>query len=232
MVLFGILFFVVGLISMFTCIGFGLSESNFMLICMGMLFGLSFCSCGLAVAIPAAKAKANKKKALQMGKKYLGIIIGYEDDTSFYVNGVPGLIAIARCDIDGNKVDIAYNTHQTSESDYPLGAFCDVYVYDKIAYIDEKSCVKNAGSQAEYTKIMEEMQKQVGIPTPVQAQYSGISDPLVQQSMAFQANQMGQMGQMNQTGQYSANPTPEYDGQDNGVRYLNGKPVDRYGNPL
>ena len=217
-ILFGAIFFATGLASMGICIGVGLSQNQFSLIVFGMLFGFSFAAAGVAIMGPVIKNMTGLKKAKQTGQKFQGIIIEYQDDMSMQINGVPVLVIVVRCIIGGQVRDFIYNTRQTSESKYPLGAFCDLYLYLNEPYVDEKTIIMTEESRRVYQGIMAELQR----PDSVLPVTPPAASPVVP-PVASPVNVDDFSGSIQQDTAFSYEETP---------RYLNGKPVDKYGNPL
>lgn len=227
MLVFGLIFIFSGLAAMAGCFYGGITQNEWLLIVMGMIFGASFVTAGYFCGVkPILDMKYGLKRAKLKGRKFLGVIVDYDDDTSMYVNGMPLLSIVMKADIGGTAQFIGCSTKQCDESKYPKGAFIDFYFLGGDIYIDPETVRVTNESRGIYNEFVQTQAaaEQLAQANPVQNGANPAPQPIPQYDT--KGNQVP-------VDQNFVPYVPDYSmPEDTEVRYLNGKPVDKYGNPL
>ncbi len=133
--LFGIIFTSVGGICLLAIGIPAYITQDMLLFLIGLLFAVVFGGVGIGFLIYYNLSKKKLREVIELGTKYWGRIVEYGDDTSFYVNGVPGLDVFVECDYNGEMRTYRISTRQTKENLYPLGATCQISIYNDIIAI-------------------------------------------------------------------------------------------------
>lgn len=137
----GIVFSATGLLIIIGCIAANQTEA----LVFGVLFGGIFFVVGLGLIYSWIAAERKKNNILKNGERVWGTIVDYADDCSLYVNGVPALDIIVRCNYRGESKLCRLKTQQTKEKKFPVGANILLAVYQEQVEFFKKSVGGNAG---------------------------------------------------------------------------------------
>lgn len=121
-IIFGGIFAAAGLIAILTCVIVGIAVHETVVMIAGSLGSSIFLVIGIVFLVIGIKKRNHIREIINQGTKIPGRIIAYMDDTSLYVNDVPGLDIIVQCDVNGTEKVCRLATNQTKESKFPLGA--------------------------------------------------------------------------------------------------------------
>ena len=128
LIVFGIVFTVIGLLACIICLGLFIVTGELFTILVGGALAIVFSGLGIGLLVSVFRSTSNKRNILKHGDVFFGVICDYSSGTGVSVNGAMPVDLIIKANCNGEELMFTVPTGEYNTAKYPIGARCKIAV--------------------------------------------------------------------------------------------------------